>query len=439
MTSPFRVSVVTLFPEAFESFLQTSLLGKAQKAGSVVVDFVNPRDFTEDKHRTVDDMPYGGGPGMLLKPEPLARAIESVSDAESLRILLAPSAKPLTQKKVQELAEESHLVLICGRYEGVDERVVDRMVDERLSIGDYVLSGGEVAAMTVIEAVTRMLPGVLGAAESKEQDSFSNGLLEFPQYTRPQEFRGECVPDVLLGGNHKEIANWRRDESLRRTARWRPELLRDELGDDNPLRKLAGRTTVVLAHHPVRDKKGDIVTTSVTNLDLHDIARTAYSFGLAGYVVVTPISAQREMVESITEKWQGQSDKDGRAQALNPVRTAASIEEVIATVSDEFAKGRASAPDSDQKASEPLIIATTADLERAGESKLISVSEVQSLSQSHTGPIVLLLGTGWGLSDRVINEANHVLRPILGLGPQNHLSVRSAFAIIADRLFGRPG
>ena len=426
-TDALRVTVVTLFPDAFESFLGAGILGKAVDQGLVKIDFVNPREFTSDKHRTVDDSPYGGGPGMLMKPEPVVAAIESVTSAKSHRVLLAPVAKALTQKKVEELARREHLVFVCGRYEGVDERVCETCIDERVSLGDYVLNGGEVAAMTVIEAVTRVLPGVLGASESAQEDSFSNGLLEFPQYTRPNNFREKHVPEVLLSGNHQEIAAWRRKESLSRTARFRPDLLGQVDAPDNPLGQLAKRTYVVLVHHPVRDKLGETVTTSVTNLDLHDIARAASTFGFGGYFVATPISAQREMVERIASKWSrggGADGRDGRADALKPVHAVASIEEALEKISAE---------------GEPFVLATAANPSRVPGVKMVNSAEVQSLSETHEGPLVILLGTGWGLSDESIRQANRVLNPIHGFGISNHLSVRSAFAVIADRLFGRRG
>lgn len=241
-----RIDVVTLFPEMFEGPLKHSILGRAIVEGHIEVGFVNPRDFTSDRHRTVDDYPYGGGPGMVMKPEPLFLAVESVASPISEVILMSPAGRVFDQALAGELAEREHLILICGHYEGVDQRVSDQLVTTELSIGDYVLTGGELAALVVIDAVARLLPGVLGHAESAGDESHSQGLLEYPQYTRPSEFRDWPVPDILLSGNHAQIARWRRKQSLERTAESRPDLmtpeLRTELEDwDKPRSKRARR------------------------------------------------------------------------------------------------------------------------------------------------------------------------------------------------------
>ncbi len=222
-----RFDILTLFPEMFSSPFQESILAKAIEKGLIEVRTINIRDFALDKHRIVDDAPYGGGQGMVMKVEPIARAIEQVkSEDPSVRtIYLTPEGKPLNQEMARQLSSRSHLILLCGRYEGVDERVRELFVDEEISIGDYVLTGGELAAMVLIDAVSRLLPGVLGSDRSAEEDSFFGSLLEYPQYTRPASFRGHEVPEVLLSGNHQAISLWRRKEALRRTWMRRPDLL----------------------------------------------------------------------------------------------------------------------------------------------------------------------------------------------------------------------
>ena len=222
-----RFDILTLFPEMFSSPFQESILAKAIEKGLIEVRTINIRDFALDKHRIVDDAPYGGGQGMVMKVEPIARAIEQVkSEDPSVRtIYLTPEGKPLNQEMARQLSSRSHLILLCGRYEGVDERVRELFVDEEISIGDYVLTGGELAAMVLIDAVSRLLPGVLGSDRSAEEDSFFGSLLEYPQYTRPASFRGYEVPEVLLSGNHQAISLWRRKEALRRTWMRRPDLL----------------------------------------------------------------------------------------------------------------------------------------------------------------------------------------------------------------------
>ncbi|MBN1254892.1 MAG: tRNA (guanosine(37)-N1)-methyltransferase TrmD [Deltaproteobacteria bacterium] len=218
--------ILTLFPEMFFSPLEESILGKARQEGLITVNLFNIRDYAEGKHRVTDDEPYGGGTGMIMKPEPIIRGIKAIqSDHPEARvILMTPQGNPLRQEVVRRLAHLSHLCLVCGKYEGVDERVRE-FVDEEISIGDYVLNGGEPAALVMIDAIARLIPGVLGNEGASEDDSFAQGLLEYPQYTRPRDFEGMSVPEVLLSGDHQAIERWRRREALRRTWERRPDLL----------------------------------------------------------------------------------------------------------------------------------------------------------------------------------------------------------------------
>lgn len=222
-----KFDILTLFPGMFDGPLTESIIKRAVQDGHIEIRLHNIRDFAFDRHKTADDYPYGGGAGMVMKPEPLAACIEAVRDERpSARIILTtPQGRPFNQSYAEELANEQELVIICGRYEGVDERVRELLVDDEVSIGDFVLTGGEIAAMVIVDAVSRLVPGVLGSENSAADDSFSDGLLEYPQYTRPSEFRGSAVPEVLLSGNHQEIARWRRRMALQRTRRKRPDLL----------------------------------------------------------------------------------------------------------------------------------------------------------------------------------------------------------------------
>jgi tRNA (guanine37-N1)-methyltransferase len=227
--------ILTLFPEMFFSPLEESILGKARQEGLITVNLINIRDYAEGKHRVTDDEPYGGGTGMIMKPEPLIRGIKAIQSEhpEARVILLTPQGNPLSQGVVKRLAHFSHICLVCGRYEGVDERIRE-FVDEEISIGDYVLTGGESAALVMVDAIARLVPGVLGNEGASEDDSFSQGLLEYPQYTRPREFEGRNVPEVLLSGDHQSIERWRRREALRRTWERRPDLLaRAGLSDED--------------------------------------------------------------------------------------------------------------------------------------------------------------------------------------------------------------
>jgi tRNA (guanine37-N1)-methyltransferase len=220
-----RIDVVTLFPGMFPGVLDESMLRVARERQAVDIRVVDLRDYTEGRHRVADDYPFGGGGGMVLKPEPLFAAVEALRGPESRVVLLCPQGPTLSQATAERLAKVAHLVLVCGHYEGVDERVRTELVDEELSIGDYVLTGGELPALVVLDAVVRLVPGVLGDPEGVARESFAAGRLDYPQYTRPAEFRGWRVPEVLLSGDHGRIARWRRREALRRTLTRRPDLL----------------------------------------------------------------------------------------------------------------------------------------------------------------------------------------------------------------------
>lgn len=230
-----RFDIITLFPEMFSGIFPAGVLGKAIEKRLVSVNIHNLRDFAFDKHRQVDDRPFGGSPGMVLKPEPVFAAVEHItSDSDSPVYLLSPRGRRFDSDLARSMARHSGIVLVCGRYEGVDERVIELCVTEEISIGDYILTGGEPAAVVIVDAVSRFVPGVVGKEESVAHDSFSEHLLEYPQYTRPRDFKGKKVPDVLFSGNHGEIARWRRARALEKTWRARPDLLeRKELSPDD--------------------------------------------------------------------------------------------------------------------------------------------------------------------------------------------------------------
>ena len=221
-----QFDVLTLFPEMFEPIKQ-SILGKAIENEKIKLKLVNIRDFSKDKHKKVDDTPYGGGAGMVMKPDVVYDAYKSVYEENAKVIYLSPQGKTLNQKKVEELSKEKHLILLCGHYEGIDQRVIDKIVDEEISIGDYVLTGGEIPAMVLIDTVSRYIDGVLNQ-ESIKEESFSQGLLEYPQYTRPEIFEGEKVPEILLSGHHENIEKWRKEQALKITKKKRPDLLKKE-------------------------------------------------------------------------------------------------------------------------------------------------------------------------------------------------------------------
>lgn len=221
-----KIDILTLFPEIFHTIFNWSIIGRAVEKELVRLNCINIRDFSEDKHKRVDDYPFGGGPGMVMKPEPIAKAIESVKESESKVIYLSPKGKVYNQRMANKLVREKHLILLSGHYEGIDNRIVEHYIDEEISIGDYVLTGGEIPSLVLLDSIIRLIPGVLGSEDSFIEDSHYNGLLEHPQYTRPRDFNGYMVPSVLLSGNHKEIEKWRLYESLKITYLNRRDLLK---------------------------------------------------------------------------------------------------------------------------------------------------------------------------------------------------------------------
>ena len=414
-----------IFPQMLDSALGHSILKIAQEKKLISVEQVDLRQFTSDRHHVTDDYPYGGGQGMIMKPEPLISAIDHVrNDAPRARvILLSPRGSVFDQATAQRLSREEHLVLICGRYEGVDERV-SAFVDEEISIGDYTLSGGEPAAMVAIDAIARLVPGVLGNANSAAEESFSNGLLEYPQYTRPEEYRGMKVPEVLLSGDHERIKLWRAEQSLQLTRARRPDLLAGDRSATQQQRASDSAAPVYLAllHHPVYDKNGVVVTTAVTNMDIHDIARAGRTYGVSRFFVVTPVKALQKLALKIIHHWEfgyGSDYNPTRKEALTLARICDVLDDVIISIEQETGQ-------------KPLIVATSA--RRAGQRT--SFTALKEMLHRETRPFLVLFGTGWGLTEATLSQADYVLEPIQGRTEFNHLSVRSAAAIILDRLLG---
>jgi tRNA (guanine37-N1)-methyltransferase len=421
-------TVITLFPQMFVSLVGHSILKKAQDKNLIAVRLVDLRDYTTDRHHVTDDYPYGGGQGMVMKPEPLVAAIDEIRrKAKDARvILLSPRGRVFNQRDAARLAQQRELALICGRYEGVDERVKS-YVDEELSIGDYTLSGGEPAANVVIDAVARMIPGVLGNENSVAEESFSDELLEYPQYTRPENFRGLRVPEVLLSGDHQRIRQWRRQMSLRLTREQRPDLLaKATLSQDerSQLRLVQSRVYAALLHYPVYDKNRQVVTTAVTNMDIHDIARSGRTYGIRGFYVVTPVKALQKLALKIIEHWEegyGSQYNITRKEALTLVRIRDTLDDVVIDIEQECGE-------------KPVVVVTSA--KPGGNRTPFAALQDMLLKTAH--PFLILFGTGWGLTEAIFSQSDHVLQAIEGPTDYNHLSVRSAAAIVLDRLLGRP-
>ncbi len=426
-----RFHLVTLFPEFFASPLAAGLMGRARAAGVVDVSFHDPRAFSEDRHRHVDDRPYGGGPGMVLQPGPVAAAVRAIA-APGRILVLTPGGRPFTQALARQYAREEDLTLICGRYEGLDARLADILPLEPVSVGDAVLNGGETAALAVMEAVGRLVPGFMGTEASGEEESFSRGILEYPHYTRPETFEGLEVPDILRNGDHARIAAWRRQAALAATLRFRPDLLDAAPLDREDAATLAalprerpGRNlSFCLLHYPVLLEGKKCGASSLTNLDVHDIARISRSYGMGPFYVVTPLEDQLRLLEAILRHWSagaGGRARPDRSRALSLVRGASSLEEAMT-----LAEARAGV--------RPRLVATSAawpGKKRAAPP--LAPPEVRQWCRE--GPVLLCLGTARGLAPEVIARCDGRLRPLRFLG-DNHLSVRSAAAILADRILG---
>ena len=418
-------TVITIFPRMFDSPLGHSILQKAREKGLIEFDFIDPRDHAADRHRTTDDYPYGGGQGMVMKPEPLVAAIEAAR-ARSPRarvILLTPRGQVFNQDIARRLSQEQEIVLICGRYEGIDERV-KAFIDEEISIGDYTLSGGEPAATVLIDAVARLIPGVLGNENSALEESFTDGLLEYPQYTRPEEFRGMKVPEVLLSGDHQRIREWRRHESVALTRARRPDLYAATQGSNEhpPERTISAPVYVALLHHPVYDKNGQVVTTAVTNMDIHDIARSGCTYGVSAFFVATPVKALQKLALKIIEHWEsgyGSQYNTTRKEALALTRICDTLDDAIIAIESETGE-------------KPFLVSTSA---RRTPNRA-SFAALRDMLNKETRPFLILFGTGWGLTETILLQSDYVLEAIDGRGDYNHLSVRSAAAIILDRLLG---
>lgn len=422
-------TVITIFPHMLDSALGHSILKIAQEKKLINVEQVDLRQFTTDRHHVTDDYPYGGGQGMVMKPEPLVAAIEATRQKHPTAriVLLTPQGRALTQQVAQQLATEQAIALICGRYEGIDERV-KAFIDDEISVGDYTLSGGEPAANVVIDAVTRLIPGVLGNENSPLDESFSHGLLEYPQYTRPEDFRGMKVPDVLLSGDHQRIKQWRHEKSVELTLARRPDLLAAELSPttkkiDTHVPK--SDVYIALLHYPVYDKNHQVVTTAVTNMDIHDISRSSRTYGVRGFYVVTPVKALQKLALKIIDHWEtgfGSQYNITRKQALEVARIANSLDDAIIDIERECGE-------------KPVIVVTSA----RPIGKRTSFTELRDMLHKKARPFLIILGTGWGLTETIFSQSDYVLEALEGYTDYNHLSVRSAAAIILDRLMGRQG
>ncbi|MDR1490213.1 MAG: tRNA (guanosine(37)-N1)-methyltransferase TrmD [Desulfovibrio sp.] len=434
-------NIVTLFPEFFAGPLDCGLLQRARAARLVSFSFINPRDLACDKRRTVDDRPYGGGPGMVLMAEPISRALQSLGFSPHSKagpgplFLFKAGGRPFTQKEagrlaLERLADDPCLTLICGRYEGVDARLEEIFPIESLSVGDFVLNGGEAAALCLIEAVSRLRPGFMGHAESGAEESFSGGLLEYPQYTRPETFAGLAAPAILRSGDHRGIARWRRQASLRATLENRPDLLsqaalapedREFISNLDRRLCLGANLYCALVHYPVLDREENSTAASLTNLDIHDISRSSCSYGLGAFYVLSPLEDQRELLREILFYWtrgRGALSNPDRAAALALVREGRDVEGAVEDLQRRTGQ-------------RPLLIGTSAR-GPAFAPPLLSFAEIAG--ELAKRPVLLLFGTGHGLAPEALALCDAMAPSLRPLGGYNHLSVRAAAAIAFDRI-----
>lgn len=423
-------NVLTIFPEMIDAVFKQGVISKAIDKGIVSINSVNIRDYAEGRHLVTDDYQYGGGAGLVMKVEPIYEAVSALKEkSDTFVVLLDPRGKKFDQKVAEHMASNyDNITFICGRYEGVDERVRELVVDMELSLGDFILTGGEFAAITVIDSITRLVPGVLGDEASADEESFTTGMLEYPHYTRPVEYKGLSVPEVLMNGNHSEIEKWRMEKAIEITRKNRPDLLNIKELDIETRKKICAeqkrglskklKLNVALMHYPMKDKQGDTVATAITNLDLHDISRSCRTYSVENYYVVTPIVAQREIASRVINHWMdgfGSTYNPNRMEAFSHTMLMDSLSEAVLDIEKRHKK-------------RPLIVATTARPDRA----TITAKHLGVISEEQ--PVLIIFGTGWGFADEVLETADYILEPIEGVGEFNHLSVRSAVAILLDRI-----
>lgn len=415
-----KISVLSAFPELIKSYISSSVIGRAVASGKLDVSVIDIRDFAKGAYRQIDDYCYGSG-GMVLMPQPLSAALDSLSLGEEKPYVVYPSPQGvrLHQELVEDLSGKSHIVIVCGHYEGIDERFTAKYVDLEVSLGDFVLTGGEMPAMALIDAVSRLVPGVVGKEAAVKNDSFYGGMLDTPHYTRPEVWDGEPVPSVLLSGDAKRINVWRRRESVKRTMKRRPDIV----GRAGIMPWMSHGAYVMEVHYPVLDKRGEKSQTAITGMDLHDIARACRTYGIKKYLLVTPIEQQRDMAKRIAQHWTegwGAGYNPDRKEAFDTLKVFASVRRALEWVGEK-------------EKTEPYKIATTAKKTYGSVHWLTLKREILSKDLSP----VFIFGTGWGLHDEILTMADAVLTPITGgCDDWNHLSVRSAVSVTLDRFFG---
>lgn len=426
-----KFDIVTIFPDFFESVFSFGVISRALENKTVEINVHDLRAYSPAKHGKTDDTPYGGGSGMLMTPGPIGNAISSVREKylRSAVILTTPKGEEFNDRKAQELCGFEQLIILCGRYEGVDDRVTELYVDMKISTGKYINSGGEYGCSLIVDAVSRYLPGVLGNTESLASESLKEGLLEYPQYTKPRTYRGKKVPEVLISGDHEKISKWRRRKSIKSTFIENPASLDDarlSKEEDAFLKGLKAGSSpgfkvyIALVHYPAYNSRLEVVSTAFKSIDAHDISRDATTYGVKKFYLVNPVEEQRRLAGRLVDHWiegEGKDFNETKSKAFGIISIMSTIEEVTGQIEEIEEKP-------------PKIVATDARFSddmtgyRALREKIFENQE----------PFLILFGTGSGLTLETMEAADYVLKPISGYSEFNHLSVRSAAAIVLDRL-----
>lgn len=429
-----HISIVSVFKDLYTPFLDTSLVKKAQEAGKVSVETASFFDFVAPKER-IDSPSFGPGAGMLIKPQVVQKAIDHLQNGreKAYKIFFSPHGKKLTQPLLAQIAqkamEKKHLMLLPARYEGMDARVEQEYADEIISVGDFVLMGGDLPAMMLLEGLLRHVPGVIGKKESVEQDSFTGPFVDYPEFTEPVLWKGMEVPPIIRSGNHGEIEKWRLNEAAKRTVmghfswlRSYPELT---VQQEALAKKYIPNHYVALMHDQVLlGSDQQVGTSSVMTIDIHDIARSCKTYGVKNYFIVSPLDDQQRVVNHFLSFWQSKG-----GQAYNPNRFAA--HESTQVVDNLQAVCEAIEAQEGQK---PILVATSA---RPVEGKPSISYNDQGIVWKSERPVLLLFGTAQGLAPELLSQCDYILEPVKGFSGFNHLSVRSAAGIILDRWLGR--
>ncbi len=434
-----KISILTVFPELYDSFINTSLISKAVKNNIIEFNFIRFSDICAPKER-IDEPTVGPGVGMVLKPEVVQKAIEQAESkwGKGFKVFFSPKGEKLNQTVLHSLASQikndavkeqdhtgNHLILVCCRYEGQDARVIEHYANKVLSIGDYVLMGGDLPAQVLLEGLLRLIPGVVGKQQSVEEDSFTDAFLDYPHYGLPVEWEGKNIPEVLRSGNHAAIKKWREEAAARDTVLQRFDWFRRRATkkDYNLAKKFIPSHYIAFMHTDIVIKGGRVGNSSITSIDIHDIARSGSTYGVEKTFVVSALKDQHEIMNMFLKFWkspEGERYNPNRYEAISRITPAESFDETVKKIEELEGK-------------KPIIIATSAKLH--DERKTIDYYS-QGRVWSEERPVLLVFGTGQGLSDGFLEKCDYILCPVNGMTDFNHLSVRSAAAIVLDRWMG---